>query len=80
MATKTRLTARALWRMGEGDVRRELVDGAVIEMAPAGGIHGKMTGRLYRKLAEHVERYGGGEVLVGAVGFVLALPHDPERV
>ena len=80
MTTKTRLTADDLWRLGEGDIRRELVDGEVIEMAPVGGVHGEITGRIYRTLAEHVDRYGGGKVLVGDVGFVLNLPHDPERV
>ena len=80
MATKARVTAQDLWRLGEGDIRRELVNGEVVEMAPVGGIHGEITGRIYHKLAEHVERRGGGKVLVGDVGFVLNLPHDPERV
>lgn len=34
MVRTARLTAEELWRLGEGDVRRELVDGAVVEMAP----------------------------------------------
>jgi Uma2 family endonuclease len=80
MATRTRLTADDLWRMGTGDVRRELVDGEVIEITPAGGVHGRISGRVYKRLADHVEGHGGGEVLVGDVGFVLALPGDPERV
>lgn len=80
MATKARVTAQDLWRLGEGDIRRELVNGEVVEMAPVGGIHGQVTLRIGRRLAEHVERHGGGEVLVGDVGFVLNLPTDPERV
>jgi Uma2 family endonuclease len=80
MATRTRLTADDLWRMGEGDVRRELVDGEVIEMTPAGGVHGDVTGKVYRPLAGHVEAHRLGKVVVGDVGFVLALPSDPERV
>ena len=80
MATKTRLTAQDLWRLGEGDVRRELVNGEVIEMAPVGGTHGQVTIRVSRRLAEHVERHGGGEVVGGDVGFILQLPNDPERV
>jgi Uma2 family endonuclease len=80
MATKARLTAQDLWRLGERDTRRELVNGELREMAPAGGVHGRVTGRISRRLVEHVERHGGGEVLVGDVGFVLDLPHDPERV
>ena len=80
MATKARLTADDLWKLGEGDTRRELVDGEVREMAPAGGVHGEITGRIYHRLVEYVGRYGSGKVLVGDVGFVLQLPHDPERV
>ena len=80
MVTKARLTAEDLWRLGEGDVRRELVNGEVVETAPVGGMHGRITGRIFRRLIEHAERHDGGEVLVGDVGFVLNLPHDPERV
>lgn len=80
MVTRVRVTAEDLWRMGTGDVRRELVDGEVIEMAPAGGLHGLVTGRISRRLTEFVEAHGGGAVLVGDVGFVLSLPTDPERV
>src|SRR6266545_746869 len=80
MATKARVTAQDLWKLGEGDTRRELVNGEVREMPPTGGVHGRLASRIDRRLAEHVERHGGGEVLVGDVGFVLDLPHDPERV
>ena len=80
MATKGRFTAKDLWQMGEGDVRRELVDGEVIEMPPAGGVHGKLLVRISRLLEEHVERLGSGEVVAGDVGFVLVFPQDPERV
>ena len=80
MVIKARLTAQDLWKLGEGDTRRELVNGEIHEMAPAGGVHGDVTTRICRRLADHVERHGGGKVLVGDVGFVLDLPHDPERV
>ncbi len=80
MVTKARVTAQDLWELGEGDLRRELINGEVVEMAPVGGIHGQITSRVTRRLVEHVERHGGGEVLVGDVGFVLNLPTDPERV
>jgi Uma2 family endonuclease len=80
MAIKARLTAQDLWRLGGGDTRRELVDGEVREMAPAGGVHGDIVSRVDRRLAQHVERHGGGKVLAGDVGFVLELPQDPERV
>jgi Uma2 family endonuclease len=80
MSVKPRVTAEELWRLGEGDVRRELIDGEVIEMPPAGGRHGGVAARISRRLLEHVDRHGGGKVVVGEVGFVLNLPYDPERV
>jgi Uma2 family endonuclease len=80
MSVKPRVTAEELWRLGEGDVRRELVDGEVVEMGPAGGVHGRVVVRLARRLQEHVEGRGNGEVVAGEVGFVLNLPYDPERV
>ncbi len=80
MATNARLTAEDLWKLGEGDTRRELVDGIIREMAPAGGVHGDVTGRLCRWMVEHVADHGGGKVVVGDVGFVLELPHDRDRV
>lgn len=80
MATKTRVTVDDLWRLGEGDIRRELVNGEVLEMAPVGGVHGQIVSRITRRLAEFVEGQGAGEVLVGDVGFVLSLAGDPERV
>ena len=45
MAMRTKMTAQDLWQLGEGDVRRELVNGEVIEMTPVGGTHGRVTGR-----------------------------------
>ncbi len=80
MATKTRLTAKDLWNMAAGEVRRELVNGEVVEMVPAGGIHGNLTAKICRFLVDHVFRHGGGKVVVGNVGFVLNLAADPERV
>ena len=80
MATKPRLSADDLWRMGEGDVRRELVNGEVIEMPPAGGTHGKFNARVTKLLFDHVAVSHSGEVLTGDVGFVLNLREDPERV
>lgn len=80
MATKTRLTAQDLWRLGEGDVRRELVDGEVIETTPVGGVHGQVALRVATGLDGYVKHHGGGVVLVGDVGFMLNLPNDPDRV
>ena len=72
MATKARLTAQDLWKLGEGDTRGELVDGEAREMPPAGGLHGEIQARMCRRLVERVDRHGGGKVLGG--DFVLRLP------
>lgn len=45
MATGSRLTAKDLWERSEGDLKLELVDGQIIEMAPPGGIHGRVAAR-----------------------------------
>jgi len=44
MGAKVRLTTQDLWRMGEGDVRRELVPGDIREMSPVEGVHGQVAG------------------------------------
>jgi Uma2 family endonuclease len=80
MATDARLTAQDLLRLGGTDVRRELVNGRVIEMPPHNFAHGEITGRISRRLIEHVERTRAGRVVVGDVGFILSVPGDPERV
>jgi Uma2 family endonuclease len=80
MATDARLTAKDLLRLSGDDVRRELVNGRVIEMPPHGFAHGEIAGRVYRRLVEHIERAGDGKVAVGDVGFVLSVPGDQERV
>jgi Uma2 family endonuclease len=80
MATRTRLTADDLWRMGSSDVRRELIDGVVVEMAPTGRVHGEVMTLIASRLHAHVQTRGGGKVLSGDVGFVLGLPHDTDRV
>jgi len=80
MATRTRMTAEDLWKLGSGDVRRELIDGELVEMTPVGGVHGAVTVRVSLHLAAHVERAGTGWVVAGDVGFVLGLPRDLERV
>lgn len=51
MATNARLTARDLLRFGGDDIRRELVNGRIIEMPPHGGMHGQIAGRIFRRLA-----------------------------
>ncbi len=79
MATKARLTAEDLWQMPDDEVRRELVNGEVVEMPRPLPPHGRQVSLINYYLVDHVKRQGGGEV-VGDVGFVLNLSYDPERV
>jgi Uma2 family endonuclease len=80
MATEARLTAQDLLRFGDDGVRRELVNGRIIQMPPAGGVHGKLVSTVVWFLVEYVRRTGAGEVVSSDTGFVLNVPGDPERV
>ena len=80
MATEARLTAQDLLRFGDDGVRRELVNGRIIEMPPAGGVHGEVVSTMVWLMVEHVRRTGAGKVVSSDTGFVLDLPGDPERV
>ncbi len=80
MITRGRLTAEDLLRMPEGECRRELIHGEIVEMPLTNALHAGLVTRLARYLEEHVDRHGGGRVLAGDPGFVLNLPYDPERV
>jgi Uma2 family endonuclease len=80
MAIGARFTAEDLWRLPRVDGRRELVNGAIVEMSPVGGLHARVTARVAHHLTRHAEGQGGGHVLAGDPGFVLALARDQERV
>jgi Uma2 family endonuclease len=80
MATRARLTADDLLRMGgDDDVRHELIDGELVEMPRPKAVHGWICGMVCYRLTQHAERLGAGKVLVD-VGVVLNLPWDAERV
>jgi len=79
MATKARLTAEDLWRMPHAEVRRELVNGEIVEMPLVSIAHAELTARVAFFLMNHVKQHGGGEVVAGDAGFVLNLSYDPER-
>ena len=49
----------------------ELVDGEPIELTPAAGKSSRIGGRLYARLADHVEPNGLGWVFPAETGFVL---------
>jgi Uma2 family endonuclease len=58
--------------------RRELIDGRLHEMAPAGAEHGMVALRIGALLQQHVERSVSGRAFAAETGFVLRT--DPDTV
>ncbi len=58
----------------------ELVDGQLVEVTPAWPRHGRITGELVHRIADHLERSAvAGHVYIDA-GYVLGLARDRERM
>jgi len=72
MSTKTRATIEDLSKV-EG--KAELVNGEIVYMSPTGRRPGRAGGKIYRRLADHEDRAGGGSALPDNVGFRVNLPH-----
>jgi Uma2 family endonuclease len=72
MNTKTRATIEDLYKV-EG--KAELVNGEIVHMAPTGRKPGRAGGKIYRRLADHEDRVGGGSAFPDNVGFRVQLPH-----
>ena len=79
MASQLRtMTADELLAMPDDGIRRELVEGELREMVPAGGDHGEIVTRLGWRLAQFVETRNLGVVYSSDTGFLLA--RDPDTV
>jgi Uma2 family endonuclease len=80
MAQDTRLlTADELFEMrDDGFHRYELVDGRLLTMTPAGGLHGLVGGRLFSALFAYVDDHRLGVVMPADTGF--KLESDPDTV
>src|SRR5712691_9188904 len=73
------LTADDLFRMpDDGFHRYELVEGQLVVMTPAGGLHGAVGMRLATAISAHVDQHRLGVVLSADTGFILAT--DPDTV
>lgn len=72
------VTADELSTMDGDGVRRELVDGVVRTMAPAGFEHGDVAVRFTVAIAEHVRARRLGVVVAAETGFRLS--RDPDTV
>jgi Uma2 family endonuclease len=73
------VTAEQLYDMPDDGLRRELVQGEVFTMNPAGFGHGAISVRLARLLDDHVEHHRLGVVVGAETGFVLARNPDTVR-
>jgi Uma2 family endonuclease len=72
------MTAQELLRYSHEPFRTELLAGMLVEMEPAGALHGVVAARICQLLANHVLAHGLGEVFGAETGFQLA--SDPDTV
>jgi Uma2 family endonuclease len=73
------LTAEEFYRLPDDGQRYELVGGALVNMAAAGGQHGIIASRLDYRLRAFVEAHDAGEVCAAETGFRLAQNPDTVR-
>ena len=79
MATTTKLvTAEELLAMPDDGFRYQLVRGELVQMAPAGRVHGKRGNRVNVSLSSHVYENNLGETYLAETGFHLET--DPDHV
>jgi Uma2 family endonuclease len=72
-------TADQLLELPDDGNRYELVKGVLRMMSPAGSEHGRIAGRIFARLAVHVERHGLGETYAAETGFRIAASPDTVR-
>jgi Uma2 family endonuclease len=72
------MTAQELLRYSHEPFRTELLDGMLVEMEPAGALHGVVAARACQLLSNHVLGHGLGKVFGAETGFQLA--SDPDTV
>lgn len=77
--TKARTTAEELLRLPDDGKRRELVEGEIREMAPAGGQHGDAAGALHVLLGHFVRERRLGKVPAAETGFLVGRNPDTVR-
>lgn len=79
MATATRtITADDLMAMPHDGIRRELVEGELREMTPAGFQHGRIAGNIAGELRNHVRSHGLGVIATAEAAYRLST--DPDTV
>ncbi len=78
MPTQTAVAADELLRLPRGAVRRELVEGVLVEVEPAGFEHGDIAAEIGLRLRLLAKDSGLGRVVAAETGFRLA--RDPDTV
>ena len=76
---KTLMTADALLRLSVPGRRHELVKGELLEMPPAGGLHGSVAMRVGISLGAYVRDNDLGETFAAETGFILSRNPDTVR-
>ena len=80
MSTQTALiTAEELLKLCGNGKRFELIEGKVLEMAPAGRLHGRTAARIAFLLISHVDGKDLGEVSAAETGFIVIRNPDTVR-
>ncbi len=74
---KKLLTAEEFWLLPDGQGKRELVRGEVVEWMPVGGVHGEVVGKLFLRLGNWAEQGNHGYTAT-EVGYVVR--HNPDGV
>lgn len=69
---KHEATVEDLYRVPD---KAEIVNGELVMMAAAGGLHGYAAGRIYASLLEYEQRTKRGYALPDNVGFIVNLPN-----
>lgn len=81
MATQLHtMTADELLAMPDDGIRRELVEGEIREMTPAGWQHGRIAGNIASELGPHVRKHRLGAMATAEASYRLSADPDTLRV
>jgi Uma2 family endonuclease len=78
MAPVRAMTADDLLRHSREPCRTELIAGRLVEMEPAGALHGVVAATICEMLATHVRAHRLGRIFGAETGYILA--SDPDTV
>jgi Uma2 family endonuclease len=74
MGTKHPATVEDLYHVPDSG-KAELVNGELVLMSPAGGLHGYAAGAIHASLFQHGQRSRSGVAIPDNVGFIVDLPN-----